>query len=183
MSLLQRTLITTLILILFGVLIFVLIIQPTIADIKAFNDRIQLERFAIENKYTSRRNIKNVAADLKEVTAKLLPLMNTIIIQKGKEVSFISSLEAIAEKNNLTQKIEITPLIQQSGEMAQRQNIAITLSGNYIDTIKYLNDLEQSEFYIIIYGMNIGSAKDKLSKAGSSGTVKTNLQGYVYFSI
>lgn len=182
MTLLYRTLITTAVLFIFGVLIFAFIIHPTIVDIKAFNNRIRIERVALENKYTSRRNIKNIVADLKEITAKMSPLMQKMMVQKGQEVEFISKLESIAKKNNLVQKIQITPLAGSGKKMAQRNNVTITLSGDYINTLKYISDLEQSELYIIIYGIDVGSAKNNSSKTASSGTVKTNLQGYVYFS-
>ena len=146
MNLLQRTLITTAILLIFGFLIFMFIIHPTITDIKTFNNRIQIERVALENKYTSRRNIKNIVADLKEITTKISPLMQKMIVQKGKEVEFISKLEKIAKKNNLVQKIQITPLNGTGKEIAQRNNIAITLSGDYINTLKY--------FMIVINGIH-----------------------------
>ncbi|MCG2693924.1 hypothetical protein L6259_01415 [Candidatus Parcubacteria bacterium] len=183
MNLIQKTFITTIVLSLFGVSIYFFIIQPTITDIKGFNDRIQVERIALENKYTNRRNIKNIIADVSEVEGQLSNIENKMIIKSGDEVEFISSLEKIASLNNLVQKISLRKTDEQEANLATRYNITINLAGDYIDTLKYLKDVETSDFYIIIYAVNVTSNKDKKADAASSGTVKTNLYGYVYFSI
>lgn len=186
MSIIQKTIITILILAGWNATIFFFVILPAVNDIKAFNDRIQLERMAVENKYTSRRNIKNIIADLKYVVDGLAPLEKEMIIQKDSEVEFVNGLEKIADKNNLAQKIRIAPAAQgQSEKMAARQNISIALSGGYIDTLRYLDDLEKSKIYIIITNVNISSASENIGgkTVNSAGTIRTNLEGYVYFSI
>jgi len=110
--------------------------------------------------------------------------MEKIVIQKGKEVPLIKDLEKIAKKNNLVQQIKLTPQPTKNGEkIAKKQKIIITLSGDYINTLKYLNELEKSKYYILVHGMNVTTGDNSSSKAVSSGTVKTILEGYVYFSI
>ncbi len=187
MNTMQKTAIAIGLLVIFTAIIFIFIIQPAITDIKTFNDRIQMERVALENKYASRRNIKNIIADLKYASDGVAPLEEKIIVMKGQEVPFVSGLEKIAEKNNLAQKIKITPASGgDTGISAQvvKQNISITLSGDYIDVLKYINDLEKSAVYIIINGVNIGSGGTETnSKVISAGNVKAYLEGYVYFSI
>ncbi|PIR66708.1 MAG: hypothetical protein COU51_02405 [Parcubacteria group bacterium CG10_big_fil_rev_8_21_14_0_10_36_14] len=183
MTFIQKTFISTIVLSLFGVSIYFFIIQPTIADIKNFNDRIQIERVSLENKYTSRRNIKNIIADVSEIKEQLTDIEDKMIIKSGEEVGFIRSLENIASLNNLVQKISLRPTDEQEINLATKYNITINLAGDYIDTLKYLRDMEASDFYIIIYGVNITSNKNNKTNAASSGNVKTNLYGYVYFSI
>ncbi len=182
----QKTIVAIGLLAVFTAVIFIFIIQPAIVDIQAFNDRIQLERVALENKYASRRNIKNIIADLKYASDGIAPLEEKIIVKKGQEVPFVSGLEKIAEKNNLAQKIKITPLAAEEAEIKNavvKQNISITLSGDYINVLKYINDLEKSSVYIIISGVNIGSGGgDANNKAISAGNVKAYIEGYVYFS-
>ncbi|MFC1612575.1 hypothetical protein ACFL29_01865 [Patescibacteria group bacterium] len=182
MNLFQKTLITIATLLIFGAIIVIFVIYPAILDIQTFNDRIQLERVALENKYTGRRNIKNIVADLKQVSEQLVPLMEKMVIQEGQEVDFIGDIEEVAIKNNLVQKIKILPTEEKKQELASRRNINIALSGDYIDILKYLNDLEHSEHYIIIYAIHIGSGTNQVSAVASAGTVKANLEGYVYFS-
>lgn len=186
MSTIQKTIITILILIAFNATIILFIILPAVSDIKAFNDRIQLERVAVENKYASRRNIKNIIADLKYVSDGLVPLEKEMIIQKDGEVEFVNGLEKIADKNNLVQKIKIVPAAQDQNEkIAAKQNISITLSGDYINTLRYLSDLEKSKSYIVITNANVSSTGVNIGSktVNSAGTVKTYLEGYVYFSI
>lgn len=184
MNTLQKTIATTASLIVFNVAIFIFIIYPVINDIRAFNDRIALERVALENKYTSRRNIKNIIADLKYVSDGLAPLEKSMIIQKNGEVDFINALEKIAEKNNLPQKIRIIPAGTQDAKqgLAAKQNISITLAGDYIDVLKYMGDLEKSAFYVIINSVNLSSGENSADK-NTAGIIKAYLEGHVYFSI
>ena len=180
----RKTLATIFVLSVFSLIIFFFVIEPTIKDIKAFNDRIQIERVSLENKYTSRRNVKNIIADLKYVTDSIAPLDEKMVIKKGQEVEFISALEKIAETNKLVQKIKISPSVTNGGtKLAEKQDLAITLSGNYIDALKYINELEKSDLYIIINSINITSGGSETNGAKSAGEIKAYLEGYVYFSI
>lgn len=182
----QKTIITILMLAALNAIIIFFVILPAMSEIRAFNDRIQLERVAVENKYDSRRNIKNIIADLKYVSDGLALLEKEVIIQKDGEVEFVNNLEKIADKNNLAQKIRIAPAAQDQNEkIAAKQNISITLSGGHTDTLRYLSDLEKSKSYIIITSASISSAGENIAGkiANPAGTVKTNLEGYVYFSI
>ncbi|MFH1193801.1 MAG: hypothetical protein V1661_02300 [bacterium] len=185
MNAMQKTLIAIIILTIFGFVIFLFIIQPTIQDINAFNDRIQMEKVSLENKYTNRRNIKNIIADLKYTADNLAPLSEKIIIPKGREVEFISGLEAIAKKNNVAQKISLlpAPVAGSGNKIAEKQNLTIVLSGNYIDSLKYISELEKSDLYIIVSSVNIFSGSTEAGKANPAGIIKAYLEGYVYFSI
>jgi len=184
MDAIKKTILTILILIVAGALIVFFIITPSIHDINAFNDRIQIERVSIENKYTNRRNIKNVIADLKYVNDGIAMIENNFIINKDKIVDFVSNLESIANDSNMTQDIKITPQNIGKEKLVQKYPLHITLSGDYIDTLKYLNSIEKSNFYLTIESINITSPKNNNSKELlSAGNVKTNLDGYVYFSL
>ena len=49
---------------------------------------------------------------------------------------------------------------------------------------KYINDIEKSNLYLTINNINISFAKNSGPKEIlSQGNIKTNLEGYVYFSI
>ena len=183
MNLIQKNIIIVTILAIVCICIYLFVISPTIKDIKVFDDRIQIERVSLENKYDSRRNIKNIIADLKYVSDKLTPLFDKMIIQNGGEVKFISGLEKIAKANNLVQKIQISSASATEEKLAQKRDIQISLSGDYANVLRYLEDLEKSEYYVIINNMVVSSGKTQSTEATiSSGIVKTNLQGYVYFS-
>ncbi len=183
----QKTIIGVALLVVFNAVIFIFIIKPTILDIKTFNNRIQLERMALENKYSSRRNIKNIIADFKYANDGIAPLEEKIIVKKGREVLFVRGLEKIAAANNLSQKIKIAPAPAEGAETknaAIKQNISIALSGDYIDVLKYINDLEKSDIYIIINSVNLDSnGVETNAKVISTGNIKAYLEGYVYFSI
>lgn len=184
MNTMQKTIIAILVLAVFSAVIFFFIIQPAIMDIKTFNERIQMERAALENKYDSRRNIKNIIADLKYASDGLLPLEQKMIVQKGGEVGFVSNLESIAKTNNLAQKIKITPVIGEKGNekmFAAKQNISIILSGDYLSILKYISELEKTDFYVILTSVNISSGDS--GEAAAPENIKVYLEGYVYFSI
>lgn len=184
MRYIKKTILTILILLVMSILIIFFVITPSIYDINAFNDRIQIERISIENKYTNRRNIKNVIADLKYVNDGINDIKDTFIINKDQIVNFISKLENIANNNNVIQDIKITPQNIGKEKLAQKYPLHIILSGDYINILKYLNDIERSDIYLTIESIDINSPKNKNSiEVLSGGDVKTNLEGYVYFSI
>lgn len=185
MNILQKTIAAILILTLFSLVVFIFIIQPTIADIKTFNDLVQIERVSLENKYDNRRNIKNIMADLKYVADNIDAVSKKITVPQGREVEFISELELIAQKNNIIQKIKISPApIPEGGiKIAAKENMTIALSGGYIDILRYLSDLEKSDLYIIINSINIFSGGATADSVKTAGFVKANLEGYVYFSL
>jgi len=187
MGVMQKTIIAIALLVVFNAVIFTFIIHPAIVDIQAFNDRIQIERVALENKYASRRNIKNIIADLKYASDGIVPLEEKMVVKKGQEVSFVSGLEKIAGKNNLAQKIQIVPMAATDMETKNaviKQKISIALSGDYIDVLKYVSDLEKSSAYIIIDSVNMDSGGvETNANIVSTGNIKAYLEGYVYFSI
>jgi Tfp pilus assembly protein PilO len=183
MNTLQKTIFAAATLFVASTLIVFFIAWPTVKKIQHYNDSIQEERAALENKYTNRRNIKNIIADLKYVDAGLEPIYKQILINKGEEVKFISALETIAAKTNVVQKLTLEKNGANFGDNLLRYSISIALSGNYIDTIKYINALETANYYININSVKFNSTKDKNAQSvDSNGSVKTILQGYVYFA-
>ena len=100
-------------------------------------------------------------------------------------MEFISGLEKLAKNNALVQKIQISSAMPgDKDRLAQKKNISISLSGDYVNVVKYLEELEKSDYYVIINSLVISSGKSSATKTtAASAVVKTNLQGYVYFSI
>ena len=109
MRAIKKTILTILALVITSTVIILFVIIPSIKDMDAFNNRIRIERASIENKYTNRRNIKNVVADLKYVNDGIEIIEENLIIDKNDIVTFISRLEEIANNNNVVQDIKITP--------------------------------------------------------------------------
>jgi len=184
MRAIKKTILTILALVITSTVIILFVIIPSIKDMDAFNNRIRIERASIENKYTNRRNIKNVVADLKYVNDGIEIIEENLIIDKNDIVTFISRLEEIANNNNVVQDIKITPQNIGKEKIAQKYSLYITLSGDYINILKYINDIEKSNLYLTINNINISFAKNSGPKEIlSQGNIKTNLEGYVYFSI
>lgn len=185
MSVAQKTAIILTILLMSSGLVVLLVIFPAANDIIAYNARIQAERAALENKYTNRRNIKNVIADIHFVNEKLPTLINKMLIERDGEVKFISELEAVAAKYGVAQKIALGAAESYGqGNVLNRRRINILLGGDYINILRYVSAVEQLGYYINIQNARAsseGSARPK--GAESSGDVKANLEGYVYVSI
>lgn len=175
----QRIALFTFLIIITIILIAVFIVRPTILDILNYGQKIQRDNMSLEHKYINRKNIKYLIGDLKIISRDLEPLYEKMVIKKGSEVEFVSELEKTANKFNLIQDIQITPLKEKIG-LAEKQDILITLSGSSIDTLKYIEALEHSHFYIYINSINWVAIKT--SAKATQKTIKTNLYGYTYFS-
>lgn len=185
MSVAQKTAVILAMLLISSGLVVLLVIFPAANDIIAYNARIQAERAALENKYTNRRNIKNVIADIHFVNAKLPTLANKMLIARGGEVSFISELEDVAAKYRVAQKVALGAAESYGqGNIINRRRINILLGGDYINILRYISAMEQLGYYINVQNVRAnseGSARPK--GAESSGDVKANLEGYIYVSI
>ncbi len=128
------------------ILIVLFIVIPTIDDIENLNQGIQDQLLAIERRYLQLRGAKRTI-DLNKIKADTSKL-SAIFVQKNQELEFITTLESLATKNNLEQQIQLNPRSTNLLETIKITPIQITLSGDFLDTLKYLSDLEKLNYYI-----------------------------------
>lgn len=149
------------------------IILPTINEIKRISNDIYFERVDLEKKYQRgqllRVTIKNFEA-IKPEKSKL----ESVFISEGKELEFITSLEKIANDNNLNQEIKLQEkIIKKQENNYYPLSLAISINGEFINTMKYLQSLEKLNYYFNISAMTINTDEQKKS-------ILTDIKGEIY---
>jgi len=103
---------------------------------------------------------------------KIKPYLDKVFSFLPKEnelVKIISSLEEIAQKNNISQKLKLTEMSPL--EDLKRANYEITLSGNYEKILNYCKEFEKSPYFVRMNNLNFYSMTDLEKEAKLSVSI------------
>ena len=157
------------------VAVIVLLITPLMQNISSltkdhYDKRVKL---AILQKQSS--NITTMKRDYSKIQDDINAI-SQVFIPKKETLKFISTLENMAAQNNVTQKIQlegirISDLEQETREVKQMP-IGLSLSGDFNNIVKYLNQIESLSYYINF---------NKLTFTGSGLSVSLTVTGITYW--
>lgn len=142
------------------IVIVTVFIFPNLNNIKAISKKnnetkSQLEAMQKSNqsKEETEKNYHLIKNDLSTIEA--------VIPKRGEELSFITVLEEIANKNQLTQKINIILAKNEQTNSVDQEILPfqITLDGNFYNFLNYLVDLELSQYYLNIEKVQINQSQ------------------------
>lgn len=161
----------------FGTLIILLaliflILNPAIKEIKAISKEIQTQKKEVEDLYLKGQFLEPTKKQYEKISSAL-PEPQKLFIIKEQELSLITALENIAQKNNLEQKITLQDIKNEDGSKSQNMSLTIKVNGNYPNLIKYLADLESLDYYININNLRIFRQPSK-SFTTSDGPINEN---------
>jgi Tfp pilus assembly protein PilO len=178
----KQILLTTLVCLLLIGGIFYFFILPQVQKIKETKNEIESRRFDLERKYIQGQNLKELSENIKTVQEKI-PELEKIYIKKEDSLEFITTMENIAEKNGINQKLELNPADETKIEKGQyiESTLRISLSGHYLNVLSYLKDIETLRYCINIENLEINSSGNR-SEEESEGTINLNIQSKVYWS-
>lgn len=144
-----------------------LAIYPLSQNIKKINQ-------ALLNKKNTLLNIKNLMGKVSlqndaERIEKSIKKVDSIIIKKDQKLAFIKQLEAIADNLKIEQKINLRRDEEpesQNGVINQFNTlpIEITLRGDFQSLLKYVLELEKSDYYVNIKKIQIGKFESNLGE-------------------
>ncbi len=152
-----------------GSLIYFLII-PNIDDINRIKKEIDAQLIDLEVKYQRGQSIKKLNANLKKIEPEIATL-DQVFVKESEQVNFITSLEELATKNNVKQKLSLGKA-QNSKSSFKKVPLQISLEGGYLSILSYLHDLETSPNYINIKTIEITSTSANIDE---NGMTKNNL--------
>jgi len=155
------------------------IILPTVADIIQIHDAVYKERLDLETKYKRGQLLKQTIANFEKVKPVSEKISSAFII-KNNELDFITALEKIATADNVTQNVHLAPQPQKTSEGVSYfpLNLEIDVSGEYINILKYLNDLELQTYQINISSIVLtGNSKDNSIDGKITGQVYSLVNG------
>lgn len=129
-------------------------VLPTINDIKEMGRKIESEKMDLEEKYQKGQSLKRLAEDIRKIEP-LIEKLDQIYINKNDSLELITTLEKIANKNNINQKINLVDAQNTENQYYQKMPIQLSTNGSFINQMKYLTNLESSKYYINIQSLEI----------------------------
>ena len=168
-------LIVGLLIALLGIVIFIVV--PAVRDIKNLNQKIIDQRTLLESRYEKRLSIKNAIRNFNSLQPQVPDLVKSIYLNPGNEIEFITSLEALADKNRVSQTVNFDNKGgDTSSQTAKKVPVEILLNGEYVNIVRYIQDLEKLDFYLIITSISaVPRANDP------AGNIRTLLSGYTFW--
>jgi len=137
--------------------IYFFVITKTINDIKEIRGDIVSKKIDIEKNITQERNMSELSAEIKKIEPQM-EKFSQIFINNNRELEFITQLENIAAKHNITQKLSLNPLNtneEKDDTYYFEVPISIEASGLFENLTEYIKELESLTYYINIKNISI----------------------------
>lgn len=152
------------------------IVVPTVQEIKTMGDSIEAQREDLEKKYIKGQSLKKLTENLNKIEPKL-ELLDQIFINKNRELEFITSLENKANKNQVSQKINLSAPEKTENQNFQKTNLQLFTKGVFIKQLQYLADLEQLNYYINVKILELSpAAGGEPARADSHGLLPSSAE-------
>lgn len=145
------------------------IVIPTIREIEDMGKSIEAQREDLEKKYIKGQSLRQLTENLAKIEPKLEQL-DQIFINKNRELEFITSLENEANKNQVSQKINLNTPEKVENQNFQKTSLQLLTKGGFIKQLQYLMNLENLSYYINVKLL-------ELSPTADGEPVKADAQG------
>lgn len=142
------------------ILLLLFVVYPTVRDIHKINKEITNKRIELESKFLQGLNIDKTKKELQNIKSEL-PSLDKIALQKGKELEFIQTLEKIAAEHNSEIKIISDFEDNNMSDSISSAPIKINVVGDFKDTLKIINEIENMPTYINADSILLTSDKTK----------------------
>ncbi len=152
------------------------IFVPALSYIKKTSDESYKLRMFLEQKYEQSlrsRITRKKLAEIKNSMANFYPFL----FKSGDELKLITFLETLSAKHNIIQTINDSTLDKAgSNRMA---GISMNLSGNYNDILKYIAELETSDYFIYINQAQLTPAYMRNGETAPNTNLNLTIELYV----
>lgn len=152
------------------ILIIYYLIIPTLNDIKQMGLEIEKQKIDLEEKYQKGQSIKKLAEDLKKIEP-LVDQLDIIYINNANSLGLITDLEKIAAENGIEQKINLVQTENNNNQYFQKIPIQLSVSGNFMNQISYLEKIELLKYYINIQSLEMSTAPQSSGSGSSLNTL------------
>lgn len=140
------------------------IIWPAVAKIRELNKQTGEIRAYLEQKYENTKNMRASKQKIEEIKIAAAEYPN-FLFKTGNELSLITTMEDIAAKNKIKQKIENSNIDKITD---QQIKISLNIEGTYLNVLNYLTDIENLNYFLNVRQLNFtpgAGATDKNSPA------------------
>lgn len=147
------------------------------------SDKVTNLKLELEKQYDNRQTLRNEIARYEKIKKNSEKFLE-IYVKENEKLELITSLEDIAEKNNLDQKINIpdAETVKSNKNNTPARNefpsvINIYLKGEYVNILKYISDMRRMAYYININSVTIDKLIEQKSDSKNKTGVEASLSG------
>lgn len=151
------------------------VIVPTIRYIKDLDNETYELRVYLEKKYERSLNVRSTLKQVETIKAELTNVLDRLF-REGDELNLITDLEAIAAKNAVSQKIISSNL---DSIADHRVTMSLTITGDYLDILNYLADIENERYFISITHVAIAPSVGQNRLTDDSMAMNLDISVYV----
>ncbi|KKU47331.1 hypothetical protein A3H10_01870 [Candidatus Uhrbacteria bacterium RIFCSPLOWO2_12_FULL_46_10] len=159
------------------------IIWPSVKQIRSTSQMIYQEYQFLEDRSQRSKNIKQAKKEYEELRTHL-PALRALAIEPNEELKFITAVEALAEANRVTEKINLDVDKPRPAGNYNALPMELTISGSYRDVVKYLAALRNIQIVTTLSNISLvsGRTTDALGVIGQNSDIKieARLTGVVY---
>lgn len=138
------------------VAVLFLVIMPTARDIERISDDVYREITDLERKWERGQRLRETISDFEKIKSERSTLTKSFIIT-GRELEFITALEALAANRGLIQHIQLQFDRTTAQAGFEEIPIIITLEGRFNAITQYLEDLERLTYYVTTTSFNVAA--------------------------
>ena len=170
----------------YGLLIFIVsyfLLMPTIDNIKNLKKDIINQKIELEKSKNRDQNMAKLSTDIKKIEPEI-NYLNQVFTDKNNKLEFITMFEGLANKNNVTQNLDMDKGEPIKASLFQKNPITVTVNGSYSDLVAYLKDVETLKQYINIRNLNlaIDTANRENYSVSSGSNLSSNKKGQLFFN-
>jgi Tfp pilus assembly protein PilO len=153
---------------------------PSVLAIRDLEKKIAEEQDKIDVRYALRRYIRNSVTNLAN-TKRRIGALSAGALQEGKELEFITALEAAAEKSDVTQSITLETVNQKDTSKWEREiPLKLRIGGPYDRVLRHLNAIERLPYLVLLDSITISTPR-QTSSAVPDGVIEATVDGVVYW--
>lgn len=159
-SLKQQFFIATGFLFLGCIVMFVIIIYPSVRQMRIIGADIRGIQKELEQDYTETKVMQRTIRELDTVLEEI-EKYKKMAIQAGDELALITEMEHLASINHLFQTLGVTYQQNIDPDIGlPYYNFSIVVNGSFENILAYLQTLEAQPYYIMINGIDISKADE-----------------------
>jgi len=156
--------------ILIAIIVALTIILPTIKQIADINKNTQQVRMYMEKKHNGIMGLRNAKIKAREIKEEVFSFVNYFYYPE-QELKLITQLESISTNNKVTQNINGYEIKDGTAKLS------LNIIGDYNDTLNYLSELENIDYFIRINFLHLTQEQDRNTK---TPVTKINLELSIY---
>jgi len=126
--------------------ISILIIGPSVLEIRLINSQVYEERERLEKLYTKGQIKREIQKKFESIKNEV-DFLDKIILKENKELEYITAVENIAEKNGIKISMTTSPKSKTQNQDFSELEFVFTINGTWQQIIKWLSDIESLPYY------------------------------------